>query len=81
MKKCRNIKVTCCIWILKIKYEQNSFVIDLKITLKGYYEGKVEFYRDEIDVRVESLKGELDKIRDSLHQKLDEAKEKTFKYF
>jgi 50S ribosomal subunit-associated GTPase HflX len=56
-------------------------VIDLKITLKGYYEGKVEFYRDEIDVRVESLKGELDKIRDSLHQKLDEAKEKTFKYF
>jgi len=33
----------------------------------------VEFYRDEIDIRVESLKAELDKIRDGLHQKLDEA--------
>jgi len=55
------------------------FKIDLKSTLKEYYEGKVEFYRDEIDIRVESLKAELDKIRDNLHKKLDEAKHESFK--
>ena len=38
-------------------------------------------WRDEIDIRVESLEAELDKIRDDIYQKLNKAKEKTFKLF
>lgn len=37
--------------------------------------------KDDIDVRIESLKAELDNYRDKLHQDIDEKHRKLRKYF
>lgn len=34
---------------------------------------KINFYREEIDVKIESLKNELDDIRDEFNGKIDQA--------
>jgi hypothetical protein len=47
---------------------------DLKSSLREKYHSQIEFYRDEVDVRVESLKLELDLLRDDFNTRLDSAK-------
>lgn len=43
-------------------------------SIKVFYENKIQFIRDEIDARTESLVNELNLQRDDLFKKLDETK-------
>ena len=49
-------------------------------SIKTFYENKIQFIRDEIDARTESLVEELHLMRDELFKKLDEIKSSVEKY-
>ena len=39
-----------------------------------HVDGRINYYKDEIEIRAESLKIEIDKIKDTLIAKLDRIK-------
>ena len=56
---------------VKLKAEDNNFVVlDPAKSLREFYEFKIENIRDDIDVRTESLKTELDNLREAYHKNL-----------
>jgi ABC-type phosphate transport system auxiliary subunit len=56
----------------------NSFpVLDLKNVLKDEFNNRIEFYREEVELRIESLKIELDLLKDEFGKKFDLAKKEV----
>lgn len=53
--------------------------IDTIVNLNEKIETAAEFVKDEIDLRIDSLKNELDEIRQEAFERIDEEKDEIYK--
>ena len=53
------------------------WIIDLKHVLKEEFNNKIEFYREEVELRIESHKTDLDLLKDEFGKKFDLAKKEV----
>ena len=54
--------------------------LDLKNSLKEEFNNKIKFFRDEVELRIESLKTDLDLLKDEFGKKFDVAKKEAERY-
>ena len=77
-KKQTNSKVTLQIKICNFCFSNWKFQLkDIKDDLSEYFNKKIELFKQDIEIRIESLRDELEKLKKTFEQRLDDIKVDT----